>query len=171
MWKYYALLSAFFAALTAIFSKLGVADINSNLATAIRTTVIFLLTWGIVLAGQHLGGDPDNPAPFLDFPCVERCGDRSVMAVLFQGIADRGRVEGRSCGQIERGHHDSAFIPAPERTRDAQSRHRSTADNMRKHNYACEMNRRLACISTVMCGVSAQFAEPCIFVENSRSVS
>lgn len=55
MWKYYALLSAFFAALTAIFSKLGVADINSNLATAIRTTVIFLLTWGIVLAGQHLG--------------------------------------------------------------------------------------------------------------------
>ena len=41
MWKYYALLSAFFAALTAIFSKVGVKDINSDLATAIRTTVIF----------------------------------------------------------------------------------------------------------------------------------
>lgn len=49
MWKYYALLSALFAALTAIFAKIGVRDINSNLATAIRTTVILLLTWGIVL--------------------------------------------------------------------------------------------------------------------------
>ena len=43
MWKYYALLSAFFASLTAIFAKVGVKDINSDLATAIRTTVILLL--------------------------------------------------------------------------------------------------------------------------------
>ena len=48
MWKHYALLSALFAALTAIFAKIGVKDINSNLATAIRTTVILFLTWGIV---------------------------------------------------------------------------------------------------------------------------
>ena len=50
MWKYYAILSALFAALTAIFAKIGVRDINSNLATAIRTTIILLLTWGIVIA-------------------------------------------------------------------------------------------------------------------------
>lgn len=49
MWKYYALLSALFAALMAIFAKIGVKDINSNLATAIRTSIILLLTWGIVL--------------------------------------------------------------------------------------------------------------------------
>ena len=54
MWKYYALLSALFAALTAIFAKIGVKDINSNLATAIRTTVILLLTWGIVLFSGRL---------------------------------------------------------------------------------------------------------------------
>lgn len=54
MWKYYALLSAFFAALTAIFAKIGVKDINSDLATAIRTSVILLITWGIVIAGSHL---------------------------------------------------------------------------------------------------------------------
>lgn len=53
MWKYYALLSAIFAALTAIFAKVGVKDINSDLATAIRTTVIFFITWGIVLFGSH----------------------------------------------------------------------------------------------------------------------
>ena len=50
MWKYYALLSAFFAAMTAICAKVGVKDVNSDLATAIRTFVILLLTWGIVLA-------------------------------------------------------------------------------------------------------------------------
>ena len=54
MWKIYALLSAFFAALTAIFAKVGVKDINSDLATAIRTTVILMLTWGIVIFGSHL---------------------------------------------------------------------------------------------------------------------
>lgn len=55
MWKYYALLSALFAALTAIFAKIGVRDINSNLATAIRTTFILLLTWGIVFFSGKVG--------------------------------------------------------------------------------------------------------------------
>ena len=54
MWRFYALLSALFAALTAIFAKVGVKDVNSDLATAIRTTVILILTWGIVLFGQHI---------------------------------------------------------------------------------------------------------------------
>ncbi len=54
MWKIYALLSAFFAALTAIFAKVGVKDINSDLATAIRTTIILMLTWGIVIFGSHI---------------------------------------------------------------------------------------------------------------------
>lgn len=54
MWKYYALLSAVFAALTAIFAKIGVKDVNSNLATAIRTTVILFLTWGIVFLSNRV---------------------------------------------------------------------------------------------------------------------
>ncbi len=48
MWPVYALLSAFFAALVAILAKIGIAGIDSNLATAIRTVVILVLTWGIV---------------------------------------------------------------------------------------------------------------------------
>lgn len=48
MWKYYALLAAFFAALTAIFSKMGVKGIDASLATAIRVSFILLLVWGIV---------------------------------------------------------------------------------------------------------------------------
>lgn len=47
-WFIWALLSAMFAALTAVLAKVGVADINPNLATAIRTTVILVFTWGLV---------------------------------------------------------------------------------------------------------------------------
>ena len=47
-WFIWALLSAIFAALTAVLAKVGVADINPNLATAIRTTVILVFTWGLV---------------------------------------------------------------------------------------------------------------------------
>ncbi len=68
MWKYYALASAFFAALTAILAKFGVKDINSNLATAIRTTVILCLTWGIVFASgslKHLVEIPKKGIVFL----------------------------------------------------------------------------------------------------------
>ncbi|MGL6194713.1 MAG: EamA family transporter [Thermoguttaceae bacterium] len=48
MWKLYAVLSAFFAALVAILAKIGIQGIDSNLATAIRTAVILCITWGIV---------------------------------------------------------------------------------------------------------------------------
>lgn len=47
-WKLFALGSAFFAGLTAIFGKLGVEGINSNLATFVRTVVILLMTFAIV---------------------------------------------------------------------------------------------------------------------------
>lgn len=56
MWWTYALLSAFFASLTAIFGKLGVATINSNLATGIRTIVILVMIWCIVLARGEAKG-------------------------------------------------------------------------------------------------------------------
>jgi bacterial/archaeal transporter family protein len=47
-WLLYALVSAFFAALTSVFAKLGLKDVNSDLATAIRTAIVLLITWGIV---------------------------------------------------------------------------------------------------------------------------
>jgi bacterial/archaeal transporter family protein len=53
-WWIYALLSAVFAALTAVLAKVGVRDVPSNLATAIRTVVILVFAWGIALAtGEH----------------------------------------------------------------------------------------------------------------------
>ena len=49
MWRIYALFSAFFAALTAIFAKIGIKGVNTDLATAIRTVVILILAWIIAL--------------------------------------------------------------------------------------------------------------------------
>jgi transporter family protein len=56
MWWTYAILSALFASLTAIFAKAGVANINSNLATALRTVVILIMAWSIVLARGEAKG-------------------------------------------------------------------------------------------------------------------
>jgi transporter family protein len=49
-WFGWALLSALFAALTAILAKIGVAEVNPNLATAIRTTVVLVMAWVVVAA-------------------------------------------------------------------------------------------------------------------------
>ena len=49
MWWIYALLSAFFAALTAVFAKVGIKGVDSDLATAIRTVVILVIAWAIAL--------------------------------------------------------------------------------------------------------------------------
>lgn len=50
MWLICAFGSAFFAGITAILSKIGVEDVNSNIATAIRTAVVFVVSWLLVLA-------------------------------------------------------------------------------------------------------------------------
>lgn len=55
-WIFWALLSAVFAGLTAILAKLGVAGVSSNLANAIRTSVVLLLAWGLVLATNEVAG-------------------------------------------------------------------------------------------------------------------
>jgi transporter family protein len=56
MWWTYALLSALFAALTAVFAKIGIKGVNSDLATAIRTVVILIVAWGIVIFRKELSG-------------------------------------------------------------------------------------------------------------------
>lgn len=55
MWWHYALLSAVFAALTAILAKLGVRGVDSNVATAVRTVVVLVFAWGIVALQGNLG--------------------------------------------------------------------------------------------------------------------
>ncbi|NTX06028.1 EamA family transporter [Myxococcus sp. CA051A] len=53
-WWVYALLSALFAALTAVLAKVGVEGVPSTLATALRTCVVLVFAWGISLArGEH----------------------------------------------------------------------------------------------------------------------
>ena len=56
MWFVFALGSALFAALTSILAKVGIEGVNSTLATAIRTAVVLLMSWGMVfLTGTQTG--------------------------------------------------------------------------------------------------------------------
>jgi transporter family protein len=61
-WQFWALLSAVFAALTAIFAKIGIADINSDLATFIRT-VIVLASFALIVYGTGQFTSPQNITP------------------------------------------------------------------------------------------------------------
>ena len=56
MWLVLALLSSLFAALTSILAKVGIEGVNSNLATAIRTSVVLLMSWGMVFLTQAQSG-------------------------------------------------------------------------------------------------------------------
>ena len=69
-WAGWALLSACFAALTAILSKIGIQGIPSNLAMAVRTTVVLVAAWGLVLArgeAKELTALPPKTLLFLVF--------------------------------------------------------------------------------------------------------
>ena len=56
MWFIFALLSAVFAALTSILAKIGIDGVNSNLATAIRTVVVVVMSWGMVFLTHAQSG-------------------------------------------------------------------------------------------------------------------
>ena len=64
MWLIFAILSAVFAAATAVLAKIGIDGVDSNLATAIRTVVVVIMAWAVVIVahrighpGQSLGGN------------------------------------------------------------------------------------------------------------------
>ncbi|MGN0634953.1 MAG: EamA family transporter [Acutalibacteraceae bacterium] len=56
MWFIFALLSAVFAALTSVLAKVGIQDVNSTLATALRTAVVLLMAWGMVFLTDAQNG-------------------------------------------------------------------------------------------------------------------
>jgi transporter family protein len=74
MWALFALLSALFAALTSILAKIGIAGINSNLATAIRTVVVLIMSWGIVFI---TGKQHD----------IVNIGSKNIIFLVLSGIA------------------------------------------------------------------------------------
>ena len=74
MWFVFAMLSAVFAALTSILAKIGIENVNSNLATAIRTLVVLVMAWGIVLITGKIGE-------------VSHISGRSWLFLVLSGVA------------------------------------------------------------------------------------
>ena len=79
MWIIYALLSAVFAALTTILAKIGVENVDSTLATAIRTAVVLVMAWGMVFLLGRQGG-------------VSAIGAKSWVFLTLSGLATGGFV-------------------------------------------------------------------------------
>ena len=94
MWQTYALLSAFFAGLTAIFAKVGVSSINSNLATAVRTTVILIITWFAALSFSDLSQIKRISASSLLFLILSGCSTGLSWLFYFKAlkISDASKV-------------------------------------------------------------------------------
>jgi len=74
MWVLYAVLSAFFASLTAILAKVGVKDVDSDLAMAIRTAVILVLAWSIVFFRKGV-------------PAIGSISRHSMLFLVLSGLA------------------------------------------------------------------------------------
>ena len=74
MWKYYALLSALFAGMTAVLAKIGIKGVPSNVATAVRTLVILFVAFGIIIATGEIRD-------------IRSIGRRSLLFLELSGIA------------------------------------------------------------------------------------
>ena len=74
MWLLFALLSAVFAALTSILAKVGIEGVDSNLATALRTSVVLLMSWGMVFLTNAQGG-------------ISQISTRSWLFLILSGLA------------------------------------------------------------------------------------
>ncbi|MBO5168540.1 MAG: EamA family transporter [Phascolarctobacterium sp.] len=77
MWLILALLSAIFAALTSILAKIGIEGVNSNLATAIRTMVVVVMSWGMVFLTNAQGG-------------ISSISQKSWLFLVLSGLATGG---------------------------------------------------------------------------------
>lgn len=74
MWFLFAILSALFAALTSILAKIGIEGVNSNLATAIRTVVVIVMSWGMVFLTNAQSG-------------IMEIGKKSWIFLILSGLA------------------------------------------------------------------------------------
>lgn len=74
MWFWLALGSAVFAALTSILAKIGIEGVGSNLATAIRTTVVLIMAWGMVFLTHQQDG-------------IKSISQRSWIFLILSGLA------------------------------------------------------------------------------------
>ena len=87
VWLLYALLAAIFAALTSVLAKIGIQGVESNLATAIRTTVVLVMAWAIVVGKGKL-------------PLVRRTDRRELGFLAASGVAAGAQMGWASSGGV-----------------------------------------------------------------------
>ena len=97
MWIVFAVLSAVFAALTSILAKIGIDGVNSNLATAVRTVVVVVMSWLMVFVTNNQSG-------------LSEISRKSWIFLILSGIATGASwlcyyKDGKEKGNINKSHH------------------------------------------------------------------
>lgn len=87
-WLFYAVLSAFFAAITAILGKIGISDIPSNLGTAIRTGVVLVMAWVMVFAAGKQKAVREVPKKELGFICLSGLATGASWLCYYKALHD-----------------------------------------------------------------------------------
>lgn len=87
-WLVYALLSAVFASLTAILGKIGIQDVDSNLGTALRTGVVLLMAWGMVLVTGKGRAVTKVPRRELGFICLSGLATGASWLCYYRALQD-----------------------------------------------------------------------------------
>ena len=142
-WLFWAILSAVFAAATALLAKVGVAGIDSNLATAIRTSVILVFTWAIAIGFEKHHALVTDRTSQLGISCSVRSLYRIVVAVLLPGAAVGPCFQRRPCRQAERGACDSGSVAIFGRAVDPPEDWRGVADHDRRCGACLCVRRRM----------------------------
>ena len=135
MWLILAILSAVFAALTSILAKIGIDGVNSTLATAIRTCVVLVMSWGMVFLTNVQGGNPLHLRPKLAVSHSLRPCHRCFLAVLLSRAAIGGSVQGGAYRQAQRGHYADSGFRHFEGALYRKVRHRRSAHHRRDPDY------------------------------------
>ena len=105
-WMIYAWGSAFFASLTSILGKIGISGVESNLGTAIRTGVVLVMAWLVVLAAGKVKEVKQIPGRELGLICCHR----SLLAVLLSGPSAGACQRGGAGRQAEHFGDHSLFL-------------------------------------------------------------
>jgi transporter family protein len=102
-WFYWALLSAVFAAMTAIFAKIGIQGVDSDLATLVRTAIIMVVLSGLCMVCRKVEQSIRTFLQDLAVPGTVRPGEGRLMGVLLPRAPAGGGIQGGSSGQAEPG--------------------------------------------------------------------
>ena len=141
MWLLFACGSALFAGVTAVLAKIRMQHINSTIATALRTIIVLLFSWLMVLLTGAFSGIGSISGKTLVFLLLSGCATGASWLCYFKAL-QLGDVPGRSHRQIQHHSHNAAGVPLAGRVADMAETLLYAAHRRRNIPHAAQTQRR-----------------------------